>query len=54
MTVKGGADQKTVFNSVKKAMVEGCNVYEAIVKVENILRGKIPEHIKALIYQDCK
>ena len=52
--VKGGATQQTVMDSVRLMMATGMTVYQAIVEVETILRGKLPEHIKALIYQDCK
>ena len=52
--IKGGAPQKAVTDSVKAMMAKGMSVYQAIVAVEAILRGKIPEHIKAIIYQECK
>lgn len=54
MTIKGGADQSTVFGTIRNIMASGATVDQAIAKVESILRGQIPEHIKALIRQECK
>ena len=51
--VKGGADQKTVFDTVRKMMASGATVDEAMAKVESLMRGQLPEHIRALIRQEC-
>jgi len=53
-TIKGGADKGTIFATVQQYMNCGATVEQAIEKAEGILRGKLPEHIIALIRQECK
>ena len=53
MTIKGGATAPTVFHSVRQMMEKGMTLEQAIAEVEAILRGKLPEHIIALIRQEC-
>jgi len=45
---------QTVFDTVRMMMSRGMTVDQAIEKVESILRGKLEEHIKNLIRQECK
>ena len=53
MTIKGGADHKTVFDTVRIMLKKGMTVEQSIAEVEAILRGKLPDHIIALIRQEC-
>lgn len=53
MTIKGGATAPTVFHTVRQMMAKGMTLEQAIAEVEAILRGKLPEHIIALIRQEC-
>jgi len=53
-TIKGGASQTTVQESVKYLVDDkGMTVQQAIEEVQSILRCKLPEHIVALIKQEC-
>ena len=52
MTIKGGAYPELVFYSVRVLTDKGMPVEEAIKKVESILRGQIPDHIKGRIKQE--
>ena len=54
MTIKGGSSHQTVFNSVKIMMEKGMSVDQAIEEVESVLRGKLPDHIVAIIRQECQ
>ena len=54
MTIKGGASQETVFQTVQLLMKEGISVEEAIAKVESKFYCHLPELIKNLIRQECK
>ena len=53
MSMKGGATAPTVFHTVRQMMAKGMTVEQAIVEVEAILRGKLPDHIKDMIRQEC-
>lgn len=54
MTIKGGADKATIFATIKQYMDCGATVDQAIEKVEGILRGQLPDNIKALIYLEAR
>ena len=45
MTIKGGARQETVFETVRILLKKGMTVDQAIEEVESLLRGKLPEII---------
>jgi len=49
MGVKGGASQETIFHTIRILKEKGLSVDEAIVGVESILRGKLPEHLVDMI-----
>jgi len=54
MTIKGGSNHQTVFNTVSMLVNQkGMTIPQAIEEVEKILRCKLPEEIKAQIYQEC-
>ena len=53
MTIKGGATQETIFDSVKILMEKGMSFSEAIEEVEGILHGKLTDDLKDRIRQEC-
>jgi len=53
MTMKGGAREGTVFQTVRQLKEKGLSTQEAISEVEGILRGKLPAHIVAMVYREC-
>ena len=54
MTIKGGTDIATILATVKQYMDCGATVEQAIEKVEGILRGRLPDNTKALIYLEVR
>lgn len=55
--VKGGARQKTIFDTVRMLIEKGLTIQEAIEEVESKLHlrpyGGLSEELKARIYQEC-
>lgn len=49
--IKGGSDEGTVFETVRKMRAQGKTTQEAINAVGFILRNPLPEHIKEMIFQ---
>jgi len=47
-----GCTPTDVFNHVRMLKEKGLTTKEAIEEIESTLRGKLPEHIKARIYQE--
>lgn len=52
MPIKSGARQETVFETVRMLVEKGLTVEDAIMEVESILHGKLPEHIKDMIRRE--